>query len=257
MNIKKWWNQASESKALAEQAMEFADRKQLDQAIQQAKQAISLWSKSPNLLERKFCQITMGQLLYQLTEQIRDWQQAIAYAQQLVIRAEFYESKLEDPLIYTDLMIALSLYEQATLLNRKPEYREAIKRCHEELTKRQRYESLLHQARQQESIQFFREANKSYSHAIQIYDRPEVHAAIENCSVRMTEESEYEQTLQSANQIAQRGDFVEAIALAKPATEKFVRADSQAFLTKLNRIVRAKEQFRCGLVSPYAKIFTN
>jgi hypothetical protein len=247
MNIKKWWNQSLESKALAQVAIELAESKQLHKAIQQAKKAKSLWSEHPNLLERNFCQMTMGKLLHELTEHIATWQQQTAYADQLMLRAKSYEGKLEDPTNYTDLTIALSLYEQAISITKIKEYHDAIQRCKQELSQRQQYEHLLHQARQQEANYFFREAKESYTQAILLYGRPEVDAALANCSAHLQAETVYEQVLREANQLAQRGEFSEAIALAKPATEKFVRADGKEFLSRLNRIVRSKEQFKSGL----------
>ena len=248
MSIKRWWNQAIESKALAQTAMELAENKQLNKAVQQAKKVKSLWSVTPNLLERKFCQMTMGNLLYELTGQMAIWQQKVAYAEQLMLRAQSYESKLEDPLIQTDLMIALNLYEQASFVTEKKEYHPAIQRCQQELERRQKYEQLIHQARQQEAVQFFREAQDSYTQAISLYARPEIEAARANCLANLQAEAEYENVLHEASQLAQRGKFREAIALAKPAIEKFSRTDGKEFLSKLNRIMQSKEQFQSGLL---------
>lgn len=247
MNVKRWWSNAAESKALASKAMNLAQEKRLHIAVQEAKKAIALWSVAPNLWERRFCKMAMGNLLSQLQEQMADWQKAIAYAEQLAARAQSYETKSADPLVHTDLAIALNLFERASATTEEKEYHQAIQRCQQELSRRQNYEQLLNQAKQQKAEHFFHEALANYKKLRDLYTTPETDAAILHCTNHLQAEAEYEVVLKRAGQLARWGNFREAITLVRPAIEQLPRSDGKEFLAELHRVVLSKKYFQDGL----------
>ena len=97
--------------------------------------------------------------------------------------------------------------------------------------------------------QQFKEALNSFTKAEKLFSTPELRRQISKCKEETKKQENYEQVLKTSRQEAKQGKFQEAIDLIKPALNKLSREDGQQLLAKLEKVIRAKELYKSGLIA--------
>ena len=112
---------------------------------------------------------------------------------------------------------------------------------------RKRFQSLLSIGRKNSRQGFFKEALDEFIKAKKLFVTKELEAEISKCQQSIEQQEKYEKILGQSVQVARQGQFEAAINLLKPALDKFSREDGQQLLSKLQRVISAKELYKSGL----------
>ncbi|WP_319422328.1 tetratricopeptide repeat protein [Pleurocapsa sp. FMAR1] len=170
-------------------------------------------------------------------------------ANELYVEAKKLETK--DTRISDDttrLKQALSLYKQCSKLVNKPEFVKAANQCQQKIDDHQRFQQLLANGKKYAIGNFFKEALTEFIKAQKLFSTTELKGEISKCQEGIKQQENYEKVLKQSVQIAKQGQFQEAIDLLVPILDKFTREDGQQLLTKLKRVIQAKELYKSGLV---------
>ncbi|MDJ0745435.1 MAG: tetratricopeptide repeat protein [Xenococcaceae cyanobacterium MO_167.B27] len=149
----------------------------------------------------------------------------------------------------TRLTKALKLYQQCCTLVNSPIHIQAVNQCQKKIDDRKRFKNLLALAQKNAKQGFFKEALDELIKAKRLFITKELEAEISKCTESSKHQEKYEKVLEQSSQIAQQGQFQEAINLLKPALYEFDREDGQKLLTKLERVIKAKELYNLGLIA--------
>ena len=153
------------------------------------------------------------------------------------------------------MLEALQLYQDCNRLNNEPRFIEAITRIEQKLQSRQKFQELMTQGKKEVAEGFYKQALITFERAKELFSIAELEGQIVLCQEKGQEQDKYEATLTQANQIAREGKFQEAISLFEPALAEFTRNDGEQFLSKLKKIVYAKDCFRMGVLAEEAQDF--
>ncbi|MDJ0594349.1 MAG: hypothetical protein QNJ72_30965 [Pleurocapsa sp. MO_226.B13] len=249
-------NQASRSKQQAEKIDKLVKQKQLREAIDLAEEVLSWWSLHPSFLESLVRWFRLGELLEQLEKNIKTWQIDIDRSEMQASRAKEIEAKDRNNPYETEILLeALQLYQDCNRLNNEPRFIEAINRIEEKLQSRQKFQELMAQGKKEVEGGFYKQALITFKQAKELFYITELEEQIVLCQVKGREQDKYEAILTQANQLARAGKFQAAISLFEPALAEFTRNDGEQFLSKLKKIVYAKDCFRMGVLAEEAQDF--
>ena len=198
----------------------------------------------------------LGELLEQLEKNIKTWQIDIDRSEMQASRAKEIEAKDRNNPYETEILLeALQLYQDCNRLNNEPRFIEAINRIEEKLQSRQKFQELMAQGKKEVEGGFYKQALITFKQAKELFSITELEEQIVLCQVKGQEQDKYEAILTQANQIAIEGRFQAAISLFEPALAEFPRNDGEKFLSKLKKIVYAKDCFRMGVLAEEAQDF--
>lgn len=249
-------NRASRSKQQAEKIDKLAKQKQLREAIQLAEEILSWWSLHPSLLESLIRKFRLGKLLERLETKKKSWQEDINQAELKVSRAKDIEARDRNNPYETEILLeALQLYYDCNCLNSESRFINAIARIEQKLQSRQKFQELMAQGKKEVVGGFYKQALITFERAKELFSITELEEQIVLCHNKSLEQDKYENILTQANQIAREGKFQEAISLFEPALAEFTRSDGEQFLSKLNKILYAKDCFRVGMQAEEAEDF--
>jgi tetratricopeptide (TPR) repeat protein len=126
-------------------------------------------------------------------------------------------------------------------------YLKFISRLEEEINRRNHFQKLIFQGKEQAKQKFFDRALATFLEAKQLFITEELKTEITSCQYQLEKQEKYEQILKKANNLARKGEFQGAIDLLKPALIEFSRTDGKSLLDKLEQVARGKEYFLSGL----------
>ena len=176
--------------------------------------------------------------------------QKLKKANKLYAQARELERKdIESPYDITKLNQAIALYKQCSKLVNHSEYIKSANQCQKKIDDRFRFEILVSEGRKKAKNNYFREALRDFTQANKLFVTEELESEISKCQESIKQQEKYEKILEESAQIAQQGQFKEAINLLKSALEKFYREDGQQLLTKLEQVIRAKYLYKLGLIA--------
>ncbi|MDJ0530911.1 MAG: hypothetical protein QNJ70_00225 [Xenococcaceae cyanobacterium MO_207.B15] len=248
--------QASRSKQQAEKIDKLAKQKQLREAINLAEEVLSWWSLHPSFLESLVRWFRLGELLEQLERNIKNWREDIIQVELKASQAKDIEAKDRGNPYETEILLeALQLYQDCNRLNNEPRFIEAITRIEQKLQSRQKFQELMAQGKKEVEGGFYKQALITFERARELFSITELEEQIIFCQNKSQEQDKYENILTQANQIAREGKFQQAISLFEPALAEFPRTDGDQFLSKLKKIVYAKDCFRMGVQAEEAQDF--
>ncbi|NJK58425.1 MAG: peptidase M, neutral zinc metallopeptidase site [Pleurocapsa sp. SU_5_0] len=171
-------------------------------------------------------------------------------ANELYAQARELERKdIESPYDITKLNQALALYKQCSKLVNHSAYIKAANQCQKKIDDRLRFQNLVSEGRKKAKNNYFREALHNFTQANKLFVTEELESEISKCQESINQQEKYEKILEESAQIAQQGQFKEAINLLKSALDKFYRDDGQQLLTKLERVIKVKELYKLGLIA--------
>ena len=81
-------------KQASQKAENFAQRKQLREAVITAETALSDWAEKPSFWERLLAKVLIGNLVEKLEQQLVEWRKQLASADHLAIKAQGMMEKL-------------------------------------------------------------------------------------------------------------------------------------------------------------------
>lgn len=248
--------QASRSKQQAEKIDKLAKQKKLREAINLAEEVLSWWSLHPSLLESLVRWFRLGELLEQLERNIKNWREDIIQVELKASQAKDIEAKDRNNPYETEILLEASqLYQDCNRLNNEPRFIEAIARIEQKLQSRQKFQELMAQGKKEVEGGFYKQALITFERAKELFSITELEEQIVFCQNKSQEQDKYENILTQANQIAREGKFQQAISLFEPALAEFPRTDGDQFLSKLKKIVYAKDCFRMGVQAEEAQDF--
>ena len=177
-------------------------------------------------------------------------------ANKLYNQAKELEKKdTENPLVLTQLNHALALYKQCNKLVNYSTYIKAANQCQKKIDDRRKFQNLFALGKKKTKQRFFKEALDDFLKAKRLFAIEELKDEISKCQQSIKQQENYEKILEQSTQLAVRGQFQEAINFLKPALHEFSREDGQQLLTKLERVIQAKELFNLGLIREKAGDF--
>lgn len=249
MNLLKGLQDINQYKTQAQRAKEFARKRQLREAVKIANYLIDSWA-SLSQWEQKIWRLQIETLPEELSQQYKRWQANFKQASQIFERAVSIQySDQGDPTQTETLMEAMNLYQSANDLLNDSKIKSTLRRCQREIARRQHFNNLLNQAKQQAQQRYFKEAYEFYQKAKELYTTPTVQEAIANCQLQITQEEQYLKKLQQVRQIAQSGQFGVAFKLLKSLIKVFPRSDGEFLLKQLSRVLKGKQHFNAGLLA--------
>ncbi|MCC5665130.1 peptidase M, neutral zinc metallopeptidase site [Nostoc sp. CHAB 5784] len=250
------WKQAPQTKEASEKAGQLAQNKHLPEAVIIAEKALAVWSRKPGFWERLICQLLLGKLLDNLTQQLKQWRYQVAEVDKLAANAKtFLKQDTGDPLETQALASAIAIYQRCTKILHDDRISRVIKQCQKELQRRQQFLSLMTQAQSQAENLFYKNAIAVYREAEKLYSTESLQQAIAASFAQVQQEEIYEAAFQKVQQAESEGRLQGAIALLKNALTNFSRSDGLDLLQKLQKTLKGREQFRQGLAAEKAGDF--
>lgn len=247
------WQQAPQTKAASQKAEQLAQKKHLREAVILGEKAIAVWSKKPGFWERLLCQLLLDNLLDKFQQQLIQWRQQVAAADQLVTNARILlKQDIGNPLETELLSKALVLYQRCSQILHDELVLRAIQQCQQELQKREQFQTLVAQGETQAENRFYKNAIATYYQAAKLYATAALKQAIDAAQTQVPQEENYDSALQKAQQAQNAGRLQSAIALLDSVLTNFPRADGLDLLHKLQSTVKGKELFRQGLAAEKA-----
>ena len=244
------WKQAPLTKVASQKAQRLAQNKHLREAVTIAEKAVAAWSSKPGFWERLICQLLLGNILDQLTQQLKQWRLQVAEVDKLAANAEaLLKLDTGDPLETQVLSGAIALYKRCTKIICDDQLSQSINQCQQELQQRQDFQRLIAQAASLAENRFFKKAIATYSEAEQLYHTESVRLAIAASNAQVELEEVYDSALQKAQQASHSGRLHGAIALLESALTNFQPREGLELLQQLQLTVKGKEQFRQGLAA--------
>ncbi|MBZ8180425.1 tetratricopeptide repeat protein [Oscillatoria salina] len=245
--------QGAESKKMSLEMAELARNKQLREAVRVGSEIISLVSPPNSFFRRQFYLWTMGTSLQSLSKQLAEWQQKIEEIDRLAAYADSLEKQASNnPLAIQLLTSALKFYQHCAYQINDSLYLEAIARLQEEIYRRQQFQLLITQGKEEAKQGFFKQALSNFLQAKTLFATKKLDLAIATCSAKIQPEENFEAVLTTARKIAMAGKFAQAIALLEPALAKFPRTDGKILYAQLRKTVKAKKYFRAAILAEKA-----
>ncbi|MCC5627895.1 peptidase M, neutral zinc metallopeptidase site [Nostoc sphaeroides CHAB 2801] len=250
------WKQAPQTKKASEKALQLAQKKHLREAVIIAEKALAVWSKKPGFWERLICQLLLGKLLDNLTQQLKQWRYQVAQVDKLAANAKtFLKQDTGDPLETQALTNAIAIYQRCTKIIHDDRISRVIKQCQKELQRRQQFLSLVTKAQSQAENRFYKNAIAVYREAEKLYSTESLRQAIAASVAQVQQEEIYDAAFEKVQQAESEGRLQGAIALLKNALTNFSRSDGIDLLQKLQQTLKGREKFRQGLAAEKAGDF--
>ncbi|MEH2289427.1 peptidase M, neutral zinc metallopeptidase site [Nostoc sp.] len=250
------WKQAPQTKEASEKAAKLAQNKHLREAVIIAEKALAAWSRKPGFWERLICQLLLGKLLDNLTQQLKQWRYQVAEVDKLATNAKtLLKQDTGDPLEMQILANAIAIYQRCTKILHDDRISRVIKQYQEELQRRQQFLNLVTQAQSHAENRFYKNAIAVYREAQKPYSTESLEKAITVNIAQVQQEEIYDAAFQKVQQAESEGKLQGAIALLKNALAKFSRPDGIDLLQKLQQTLKGREQFRQGLAAEKAGDF--
>ncbi|WP_414754417.1 peptidase M, neutral zinc metallopeptidase site [Anabaena sp. CCY 9910] len=251
------WLQAPQTKEASQKAAQLAQTKHLREAVTIAEKALSCWSRKPGFWERLICQILLGKLVNQLTQQLQEWRKQVGTVdKQLASAKTLLKQDTGDPWETTNLTNIITIYQRCSKILYDERILQAIQKCQQELQKRHQFQELVKQGQSLVENLFFKNAIATYQQAEQLYSTQLLTQAIATATQQVPQEEAYGASLQRVRQGEAEGKLRGAIALLESALAKFPRTDGHELLHKLKSLVQGRELFRRGLAAEKMGDFT-
>lgn len=171
-------------------------------------------------------------------------------ANKLYNQAKELEKKdTQNPYDLKKLQEALAVYQQCSKLVNHPEFIKAANQCQKKIDDRHRFQNLVSEGRKKAKSNCCREALHNFTQAKKLFVTKELEDEISKCQQSIEQQENYEQILEKSAQVARQGQFEAAINLLESALDEFSREDGQQLLTKLQRVIRAKDLYKLGLIT--------
>ncbi|MBD0388510.1 MAG: peptidase M, neutral zinc metallopeptidase site, partial [Nostoc sp. C3-bin3] len=250
------WKQASQTKEASQKAGQLAQNKHLREAVVIAEKALAVWSRKPGFWERLICQLLLGKVLDNLTQQLKQWRYQVAEVDKLAANAKtLLKQDTGDPLETQVLTNAIAIYQRCSKIIHDDRISRLIKQYQEELQRRQQFLNLVTQAQSQAENRFYKNAIAVYREAEKLYSTKSLREAIAASVAQVQQEEIYDAAFQKVQQAQIEGKLQAAIALLKNALTNFSRSDGLDLLQKLQQTLTGREQFRQGLAAEKAGDF--
>ncbi|MEH1766784.1 MAG: peptidase M, neutral zinc metallopeptidase site [Nostoc sp.] len=250
------WKQAPQTKEASQKAAQLAQNKHLREAVIIAEKALAVWSRKPGFWERLICQLLLGQLLDNLTQQLKQWRYQVAEVDKLAANAKtLLKQDTGDPLEAQALANAIALYQRCTKILHDDRISRLISQYQQELQRRQQFLTLVTQGQSQAENRFYKNAIAVYREAEKLYSTESLQQAIAASVAQIQQEEIYDIAFEKAQQAQSEGRLQGAIALLKNALTNFSRSDGLDLLQQLQQTLKGKEQFRQGLAAEKAGDF--
>ncbi|MEH2112601.1 hypothetical protein [Nostoc sp.] len=250
------WKQAPQTKEASQKAAQLAQNKQLREAVIIAEKALAVWSRKPGFWERLICQLLLGKLLDNFTQQLKQWRYQVAEVDKLTANAKtLLKQDTGDPLETQILANAIAIYPRCTKILHDDRISRVIKQYQKELQRRQQFLNLVTQAQSQAENRFYKNAIAVYREAQKLYSTESLEKAIAASVAQVQQEEIYDAALTKVQQAESEGKLQGAIGLLKNALTNFSRSDGLELLQKLQQTLKGKEQFRQGLAAEKAGDF--
>ncbi|ABA20938.1 Peptidase M, neutral zinc metallopeptidase, zinc-binding site [Trichormus variabilis ATCC 29413] len=244
------WLQAPQTREASQKAAQLAQTKHLREAVTIAEKALSCWSRKPGFWERLICQILLGKLVNQLTQQLQEWRKQVGTVdKQLASAKTLLKQDTGDPWETTNLTNIITIYQRCSKIIHDERILQAIQQCQQELQKRQQFQELVKQAQSLVENLFFKNAIATYQQAEELYSTQLLTQAIATATQQVPQEEAYDASLQRVRQGETEGKLRGAIVLLESALAKFPRTDGHELLHKLKSLVQGRELFRRGLAA--------
>jgi len=242
--------QVPQTREASQKAARLAKNRYLREAVTIAEKTLSFWPKESGFWQRWICQILLGNLLNELTQQLQQWQKQVTSAEKLANSAKnLLDQKTEDPWETEPLANAITLYKRCSQILHDEQILQAIKQCKEELQRRQLFQVLVQEAQSQTENRFFKSAISTYAKAEQLYSTKAVAQAIATIKFQAQQEEVYYSTLKRVQQAETEGKLQQAISLLEAVLSTFSRTDGYELLDKLKSLIEGREIFRRALLA--------
>ncbi|MEH1857954.1 MAG: hypothetical protein V7L21_08135 [Nostoc sp.] len=183
-----------------------------------AEKALAVWSRKPGFWERLICQLLLGRLLDNLTQQLKQWRYQVAEVDKLAANAKtLLKQDTGDPLETQALASAITIYQRCTKILHDDRISRVIKQYQEELQRRQQFLNLVTQAQSQAANRFYKNAITVYREAEKLYSTESLQQAIAVSVAQVQQEEIYDAAFQKVQQAESEGRLQAAIALLKNA----------------------------------------
>ncbi|MEH2081686.1 MAG: peptidase M, neutral zinc metallopeptidase site [Nostoc sp.] len=250
------WKQVPLTKEASQKAAQLAQNKYLREAVMIAEKALAAWSRKPGFWEHLICQLLLGKLLDNLTQQLKQWRYQVAEVDKLAANAKtLLKQDTGDPFETQVLANAIAIYQRCTKILHDDRISRVIKQYQEELQRRQQFLNLVTQAQSHAENRFYKNAIAVYREAQKLYSTESLEKAITASLAQVQQEEIYDAAFQKVQQAESEGKLQAAIALLKNALTNFSRSDGLHLLQKLQQTLKGREQFRQGLTAEKAGDF--
>lgn len=244
------WKQAPQTKEASQKAAQLAQNKHLREAVMIAEKALAVWSRKPGFWERLICQLLLGKVLDNFTQQLKQWRYQVAEVDKLAANAKtLLKQDTGNPLETQVLANAIAIYQRCTKVLHDDRISRVIKQHQQELQRRQQFLTLVTQAESQAENRFYKNAIAVYREAEKLYPTQSLRQAIAVSLAQVQQEDIYDAAFQKVQQAESEGRLQRAIALLKNALINFSRSDGLDLLQKLQQTLKGREQYRQGLAA--------
>lgn len=234
----------------ADRAKRFAKNRQLPDAINIAKNILTVWSDSPSFLERQMRKVSINGLLADLKNQIKTWETQVEKAEYLAKKArEAFEANNPDPWDTEALEKALSLYQESLALMEEMNWKTHETICQHKLKQKRNFQRFYQEGKEQAAAKYYKKAIRKLEQAQSLFSHTELTKEIIICRQQLGKQHQYERVYETAKDLTQKGDFYSAIAHFKPAYTNFPREDGKIFLQKLEAVIAGKQAYKQGLIA--------
>ncbi|WP_353928985.1 peptidase M, neutral zinc metallopeptidase site [Okeanomitos corallinicola TIOX110] len=237
-------------KEASQKSEQLAQKKQLREAVTIAETALNLWDQKTNLWEKLLGKFLIANLRESLEKQLVEWHSQIYQADKLIHQAQsILKNDTGDPFDITSLSSAIAIYHLSNQVIVDQQISELIAKYQQELAQRQKFQSLIKQAKTQAANRFFKSSISIYKEAGFIYKNEFVQQAIADIQGQVYQEENYHSALEKARNAENEGRLKVAISILEDALINFPRTDGFDLLKKLKLRIHGREIFFQGLVA--------
>lgn len=244
-------------KQASQKAENFAQKKQLRDAVITAEIALSDWAKKPSFWERLLAKVLIGNLVEKLEKQLFEWRKYLASADNLALKAQvMIKNDTGNPEETQILAGVISLYQRYCQIIYDPKISKIVEQYQRELQRRLRFQELVNQGNLQIESLFFIKGISLYQKALKLYPLNSVQQAIIHAQTQVPQEQIYQAAVEKAQQAETQEKLRSAITILEPAVTNFPRSDGVHLLKKLKSKFQGREKFRQGLKAEKKGDFT-
>ena len=244
-------------KQASQKAENFAQRKQLREAVITAETALSDWAEKPSFWERLLAKVLIGNLVEKLEQQLVEWRKQLASADHLAIKAQgMIKNDTGNPGETQILAAVISLYQRYCQIIYDPKISEIVDKYQQELQQRQRFQKLVNQGNLQIESLFFQQGISIYQDALKLYPLDSVQQAITNAQTQIPQEKIFEAAVKKAQQAEIEQKLRRAMYILEAAVTNFPRIDGVHLLRNIKSKFQSREKFHQGLKAEKIGDFT-
>ncbi|TAE58080.1 MAG: peptidase M, neutral zinc metallopeptidase site [Nostocales cyanobacterium] len=237
-------------KTASHKSQQLAQQRKFREAVKIAETALNQWQEKSNLWQKLVGKFLIANLLESLQKQLGEWRSQVTQADKLINQAEsILKNDTGDPLNITSLTSAIAIYHLASQVIFEPQISELIHKYQQEVSKRQKFQLLVRQAKTQADNRFFKSAISLYKEAGYIYNNEFIKQAISDIQGQVYQEENYHSALEKASHAESEGKLKVALSILEEALISFPRSDGFDLQRKLKLRIQGREIFAHGLVA--------